>query len=127
MQAIRTSKRLLRRWLTLWLEDRRRARAANHVSGPTVPNAPANLSATDEGVDILLTWQDTSSDEFGFRVYRREGANPYGLYQTLGAGVQSYQDSAVIVEHTYRYYVVAFNAVGESAPSNEAIITFGAT
>jgi hypothetical protein len=125
MRAIRTSRGVLRRWLALWLEDRRRARAATHA-GPAIPNAPANLNAADEGIDIGLTWQDTSNNELGFRLYRKVDAGAYGLYQTFGANVTSYQDSAVVVMHQYSYYVTAYNAVGESGPSNVAFLTFGA-
>jgi len=125
MPTIPTNRRLLRRWLTLWLEERRRARAATHV-GPTVPNAPANLSAVDWGTFIQLDWQDMSDNETGFRLYRRDGAGAYALYQILLANVTTYQDSGVIFEHSYRYYVTAYNAVGESAPSDEVLITFGA-
>jgi hypothetical protein len=124
MRAIRTSRRLLRRWITLWLEDRRRARAATHV-GPTVPNAPANLAAVDWGSFIKLDWQDNSGNELGFRLYRKVDAGAYGLYQTLGANVTTYQDSAVAFSHQYFYYVTAYNAVGESGPSNEVFLTFG--
>ena len=60
---------------------------------------------------------------FGFRVYRKEGSGSYGLWQTLGANVVQVQDSGVIMYETYRYYIVAYNAVGESAQSNEAVVT----
>src|SRR6476620_2494722 len=125
MRAIRTSKRLLRRWIALWLEERRRGRAATHT-GPAIPNAPANLNAADEGIDVGLTWQDMSNNELGFRLYRKVDAGAYGLYQTLGANVMTYQDHSVVVMHQYFYYVTAYNALGESGPSNEVFLTFGA-
>src|SRR5262245_53676173 len=118
MQTIRTSKGLLRRWLTLWLEERRRARAATHA-GPTVPNAPANLIGTDWVTFIVLDWQDMWSNELGFRLYRKVDSGAFGLYQTFGANVVTYQDNAVVNAHWYYYYVTAYNAVGESAPSNQ--------
>src|SRR5580765_6796670 len=124
MRAIRTSKRLLRRWIALWLEDRRRARAATHA-GPTVPSAPANLAATDYVTYIMAAWQDMSGNELGFRLYRKVDAGAYGLYQTLGPNVVSYQDNSVIASHQYRYYVTAYNASGESAASNEVFILLG--
>jgi hypothetical protein len=125
MRASRTSRGLPRRWLTLWLEDRRRARAATHV-GPAIPNVPANLVATDWGTYIGLTWQDMSSNEVGFQLYRRVDGGGYALYQILGANVTSYNDTSVIFAHQYFYYVTAYNAVGESGPSNTAFLTFGA-
>jgi hypothetical protein len=126
MRAIRTSKRLLRRWIALWLEDRRRARAATHV-GPTVPNAPANLIGTDLVTYIQLDWQDMSGNELGFRLYRKVDAGGYGLFQTFGPNVVSYQDNAVVISHWYYYYVTAYNAVGESAHSNEVSVQAGSS
>ena len=126
MRAIRTTKGLLRRWLTLWLEDRRRARAATHV-GPTVPNAPANLIGQDLVTYIQLDWQDMSNNELGFRLYRKVDSGSFGLYQTFGPNVVSYQDSAVVLSHWYYYYVTAYNAVGESGPSNQVGVQAGSS
>ena len=126
MQRIRASKRLLRRWITLWLEDRRRARAATHA-GPAVPNAPANLNGSDQTPVIVLTWQDMSGDELGFRLYRKVDGGAYSLYQTLGPNVVSYQDEAVVSDHWYYYYITAYNAVGESAHSNEVSVLAGSS
>src|SRR5258705_4019588 len=119
MRAIRASRGLLRRWIALWLEDRRRARAATHV-GPTVPNTPANVAASDFVTYIMVDWQDMSGNELGFRLYRKVDAGAYGLYQTLGPNVVSYQDNAVVILHLYTYYLTAVNAVWGSAPSHES-------
>lgn len=124
MRTSRASKGTLRRWIALWLEDRRRARATTHV-GPTVPNTPVNLAASDYVTYIMVNWQDMSGNELGFRLYRKVDAGAYGLYQTLGPNVVSYQDNSVIISHLYTYYVTAFNAVGESAPSNESGVVCG--
>jgi hypothetical protein len=51
----------------------------------------------------------------------------FGLYQTLGVNVVTYQDNAVVNAHWYYYYVTAFNAVGESAPSNQVSILSGSS
>jgi hypothetical protein len=115
----------VRDWMLIWLQGRRRKRAASHA-GPPVPNAPANLVGEDLVTFIQLTWQDMSSDESGFHLYRKVDAGSYQLYQILGANVTSYQDSAVITGHSYRYRVAAFNAQGDSAQSNEVFLVFGA-
>jgi fibronectin type 3 domain-containing protein len=91
-----------------------------------VPNAPANLNGVDWGTYIQLDWQDMSADETGFHLYRRVDNGAYGLYQTFGANVTTYQDHSVIIGKQYRYYVKAYNAVGESAASNEVFLLFGA-
>ena len=111
----------LRAWVARFLQGRRRKRAA----APRVPLAPSNLTALDNSTYVQLSWTDRSADELGFRVYRKEGSGSYGLWQTLGANVVQVQDSGVIIYETYAYYVVAYNAVGESAQSNEAVVTAG--
>jgi hypothetical protein len=125
MRAIRTSRRLLHHWICLWLEDRRRARAATHL-GPTVPNAPANLALSDVSNFIQLTWSDMSGDEQGFYVYRNADFAGFVIWRILGPNVTQVQDTGVAVGHNYAYYVAAFNAVGESAPSNLVSETYGA-
>ncbi len=84
--------------------------------GTSAPAAPSNLTATAvSSSQINLSWRDNSSDESGFRVYRN-GA----LLATLGAGVTSYQNIGLPCGTYYSYYVTAYNAGGESSPSNTA-------
>jgi hypothetical protein len=125
MRTIRTNRGLLRRWLTLWLEDRRRARAAAHAV-PTVPNTPV-LTGFDVVTYVQLNWQDLSDNELGFRLYRKENPAAYSLYQTFGPNVTAYQDFGIVALHLYYYYVTAYNAVGESAPSNEISVLAGSS
>ena len=103
----------LRTWIAWMLQERRRARA--------VPNAPSNLSATDNVTDVMLDWLDNSTDETGFRVYRNEV-----MVAERPAGSTSWDDTTVVVEQHYDYYVVAYNASGESARSNVVGVTVGA-
>ena len=109
-----------RGWLALWLQDRRRARQSK------VPLTPGNFAGVDTSVVIQLTWQDRSADELGFRVYRRVNAGAFGLWQTLAANVTTVQDSGVSLGVLYSYYIVSFNANGESFPSNTLQFVFGA-
>jgi fibronectin type 3 domain-containing protein len=122
MQMLRTVRG---RWLAMWLQDRRRVRAATHL-GPSVPNAPVNLNLSDGSNYITLTWTDMSNDELGFHVYRSVQGGGFALWAILGANVTTTQDNSVILGHVYAYYVTAYNAVGESAPSNTASEPFGA-
>src|SRR5439155_8429233 len=113
----------LRSWWALWLQGRRRKRIA---AVPAVPVAPSSLDALDNGILVQLTWQDLSSNEQGFRVYRKVDGGSFGLWRTLGANIVTTQDTGVSVGHFYAYYVTAYNAVGESGPSNTVSFVFGA-
>ena len=113
-----------RNWVAHWLQGRRRKRAASHA-GPSVPNPPAGLNLSDSGNAIQLTWQDISSNEQGFRVYRKVDGGTFGLWQSLGAGVTTTLDNSVVVGHTYSYYVTAYNAAGESPATNPVSELYG--
>src|SRR5947208_3053648 len=122
-----TSRRpagMLRSWEAQYVQARRRKRALAH-SVPTVPTAPGNLNASDDGVSIQLSWFDLSSNELGFNLYKRVDAGGYSFFRALGAGVTATSDFAASNGHVYRYYITAFNAVGESGPSNEVVWVFG--
>jgi hypothetical protein len=63
---------------------------------------------------FMLSWQDNSSDEDGFRIYR-DGV----LIGTIGADITTYSDSASGNEgQQFCYQVSAFNAAGESAKTD---------
>ena len=104
-------------WLVTWLADRRRERQS---PGVPVPNAPSNLDVSPEEAFFILTWQDNSGDEAGFRVYRKAFTGPYGVAGEHPANTTGVGDGDVEPGVYYTYYVVAFNAGGESARSNEA-------
>jgi hypothetical protein len=119
----RPARAALRRWESLWLQKRRRRRR-RAVGQPAVPVAPGNLIAdANGGVLVVLQWDDRSVDEQGFRIYRQVDGGGYGLWQTVGAGASGAEDPGVVSGHVYAYYVTAFNAAGESGPSNEVEVT----
>ena len=62
-----------------------------------------------------LDWNDNSSDEDGFHIERDKGSG-WVRFASVGANVESYFDIDARVGDDYR--VVAYNAFGESAPSN---------
>lgn len=94
-------------------------------SVPTTPAPPASLTALAiSSQRIELSWVDKSDDETGFRLERKAGAS--GVYEqktSLAAGATVYSDTSVVAGTTYYYRVRAFNAVGDSAYSNEAWAT----
>ncbi|MFH1016804.1 MAG: fibronectin type III domain-containing protein [Pseudomonadota bacterium] len=87
---------------------------------PNPPEAPSRLIATASGNQIVLTWQDNSSNETRFEIERCEGTGctNYALYAQVGAGVATFTDSSVVAGTTYCYRVRACNADGCSGYSN---------
>jgi len=84
-----------------------------------VPDVPTKLVATtaEDGQAVRLTWQDESGNEDAFRIYREDVEASIGL---VPANVQLFVDKMVSCGTTYRYAVVAFNAVGAS-PLSEVV------
>ena len=105
-------------WLATWLADRRRERASAVPSIPA-PNAPSNLSVSVEEGFFILIWQDNSSDEVGFRIYRKEFNGAYYILFEPEEDMTAFGDFDVEGGVYYTWYVVAFNGGGESARSNE--------
>ena len=62
-----------------------------------------------------LNWMDNSGNEDGFHIERDKGSG-FVRFASVGANVTTYFDVDARVGDDYR--VVAFNAAGESAPSN---------
>jgi hypothetical protein len=77
------------------------------------PIAPTECAATDDLCDVVqLTWTDESDDEEGFVIYR-EGV----VLDSVGADVESYDDSAATPGVTSEYCVTAYKDCGESSQS----------
>lgn len=108
----------LGRWAVLHLQERRRKRFRTS----NVPVAPTGLTVFEDGADAYLNWEDHSGNESGFRVYRN-GV----LYGTSPAGQPNFDDAGIVTATTYTYFVVAYNAQGDSAPSNKVTVTIGAS
>jgi hypothetical protein len=85
-----------------------------------LPAPPANLSATppfSSAVDVA--WSDNSSTEGGFRVERAAvDGGPWSAVVNTGPNVTSHRDWGRTSEQQVCYRVIAFNAVGDSPPSN---------
>ena len=91
----------------------------NVVNPNGAPGAPSNLVGTVSGLSARLSWTDNATNETGFRVYMRQQAGKkwgaWSVRQTLAANTTSYSEVLIGVR---QYYVTAYNATGESAPSN---------
>jgi len=93
----------------------------------TVPAAPTSLTVTPATTTASLQWSDNSTDESGFSAYVGVGTGGgFTKVGDVGANVTKATLSG-LSNGTYRVYVVAFNAAGESARSNTASFTVGST
>ena len=91
--------------------------------GGGTPQAPAALAAALSGLAANLSWQDRSSNELGFRVYRGVDGGALALLATLPADAIAYTDGGLAAGHRYDYEVAAFNNRGESGRSNHVTLT----
>lgn len=99
---------------------------------PAAPDAPSTLTATATSTtSIELKWNDNSSNESAFEVYRSTNVNTtYVLLKTLPANDSAtavFVDTTVTANTTYYYKLKAKNAGGSSAFSNEVSVISGNT
>jgi len=97
------------------------------ITSAAPPAAPSNLTATAVAANqVNLSWVDNSINEAGFAIERAPdaGGSPGAWTQitTTGANVTNYSDTAVVTNTTYWYRVQAFNALGDSLPSDPASV-----
>lgn len=83
-----------------------------------VPAAPGNLKVVGyTSNSIILTWDDNSSNESGFRIYRSSTYS--GNYSLISTSANNYfMNTNLNSNTTYYYKVTAYNSVGESGCSN---------
>jgi len=98
----------------------------NFVGGKP-PRAPTSLNAAKVKTNtIKITWTDTSSDELGFKLYRkRYVGGTYSLLATLDKDVTEYTDSGLKNDSNYYYKVCAYNSAGDSDYSDADYATTG--
>jgi hypothetical protein len=91
------------------------------VSKP--PAAPSDLTAAEAAdAKVELTWSDNADTEAGFVVERKNDVESTTFTQIvqLGQNTTSFTDTDVFMGIEYTYRVLATNAAGDSAWSNEA-------
>ncbi|NDJ75306.1 MAG: lamin tail domain-containing protein, partial [Chloroflexi bacterium] len=84
----------------------------------STPAAPSNLTGSAGTYQAQLDWNDNSSNEDGFRIFR--GGVEVG---TVGANTTSYTDTTPTCGSALAYTVRAYNAFGESSASNTFNVT----
>ncbi|MFH1226477.1 MAG: SBBP repeat-containing protein, partial [Planctomycetota bacterium] len=95
----------------------------NETPGTTPVKPPSALNVTTVSLSqINLAWTDNSNSEIGFKVERKTGVTgTYAVITTIiGAGIASYSDTGLTDGTVYYYRVKAYNAIGDSAYSNES-------
>ena len=81
---------------------------------------PPSENVIQTQIQVTLSWQDTSSNELGFKIERKTG--PGGTYRqiaTVGPNITSYTDTGLGKGTTYYYRVRAYNSSGHSPYSPE--------
>ena len=89
-------------------------------------NAPTNLEAQALGATaVLLTWQDNSISENGFKVQRALVAGTFNPIKILPPNTEEYIDQQGLTANTtYKYRVATFTENGEAFSNEAVVITF---
>ncbi len=93
----------------------------SNAANDTTPQCPANpptaptLNRAGRARGALTyKWNDNSSDETGFKVYRGLSSGSLSLVATVGANTTQYVDSGLSRRTRYYYKICAYNGNGES-------------
>jgi hypothetical protein len=92
-------------------------------SAVAVPAAPTTTIATNAQTLVNVTWTDQSSDETGFKIYRRLSTETEATQLATAVTASPYVDSTLTEGQTAYYSVAAYNANGESAKSRVVAAT----
>jgi hypothetical protein len=85
-------------------------------SAEAVPASPTSPTATNNKTGINLAWTDSSSDETGFKVYRKLSTETEAKVIATQTAV-TYSDTDLTEGQTAYYQVTAYNDNGDSAKS----------
>jgi hypothetical protein len=86
-------------------------------------SAPTDLAAQATGPNaVLLTWQDNSSDETAFAIFRRLGAGAPQRVGTAPPNATRFTDTSALPGRRYFYHVVAHNNSWVSYSSDEVTV-----
>ena len=91
-----------------------------------LPDAPADLVAVAIGGEVILAWTERGAGGIGFRIERADGIGQARRYSEIGRTgpyVAAFRDGSVRPRTTYSYRVHAWNASGDSPPSNVVEVT----
>lgn len=87
------------------------------TSAFALPTAPSKVAVIGVGVhssEVDLVWQDNSTQELGFEVWRSTDNVNFSMIASLPANTTAYSDTSVATGTVYYYQIVAFNNSGGS-------------
>ncbi|HSB34982.1 MAG TPA: fibronectin type III domain-containing protein [Nitrospirota bacterium] len=100
---------------------------SNRHSLPVLPHAPFDLIAVSiDGFHVILAWTECGSGGLGFRIERADGIGSGCRFSEVGGTgphVAAFHDGSVKPRTAYSYRVHAWNASGDSAPTNVVEVT----
>jgi hypothetical protein len=82
----------------------------------TAPTAPTGLTATAsslQGLQVQLSWTDTSNNENAFKIERSTNDGAFVQIDVASVNATTYTDTAVVSGTTYTYRLRATNPVGD--------------
>ncbi len=92
----------------------------------TAPTAPTGLTATAsslQGLQVQLSWTDTSNNENAFKIERSTNGGAFVQIDVASVNATTYTDTAVVSGTTYTYRLRSTNPVGDSTYTNTASAT----
>ena len=99
----------------------------NRSPPPVLPQAPVDLLAVAVGgCQVILAWTECGAGGLGFRIERAHGIGSACLFSEIGGvgpHIAAFRDGSVKLRTTYSYRVHAWNASGDSSPSNVTGVT----
>ena len=99
----------------------------NRSSPPVLPSSPVELVAVVVGgCQVILAWTECGAGGHGFRIERADCHSPCTQFVEIGKvgpHVAAFCDGSVDPRTTYSYRVHAWNACGDSSPSNVVEVT----
>ncbi|QLE02214.1 fibronectin type III domain-containing protein [Galbibacter sp. BG1] len=75
------------------------------------------------GTAVALSWEDNSEDETGFLIERKKGNGDYIKVATVSENSTTFDDDELTALTEYTYRIKAVSGDGESAYSNESMVT----
>jgi large repetitive protein len=87
----------------------------------SIPPAPSGLTTTvASSTQINLAWNDTATNEDGFKIERSTDNRTFTEIGTVGPNVRSFSSSGLASNKTYYFRIRAFNKLGNSGYSSTA-------